>query len=99
MKALYLRILRRLARLNVHQLNLLLQTPGHKMPARQLRAVVTANRLRLASQHHDLVQYPRHPSTSKAGVYFQCQTFSRKRVHYTQHPDRSPCRQHIMHKI
>ncbi len=32
------------------------------MPACQFRTVVTANRLRLASSHHDLLQHPRHPS-------------------------------------
>ena len=49
MKALYLRILRRLARLNVPQLDLPLQCPGQKVTTGQLRPVVTANRLRLES--------------------------------------------------
>src|SRR6185369_9684961 len=37
------RILRRLARLNVQQLDLPLDTPGQKMPAGQLRPVVAAD--------------------------------------------------------
>ncbi len=82
--------------------SVVLQTPGHKMPARQLRAVVTAESIAaclaactISSNH------PRHPSTSKAGaLHFQCQTFSRKtRPLHSAPSDRSFCRQHIMHKI
>ena len=85
-KALHLRVLCRLARLNMHQFNLLLQTPSQKMPAGQLGTVVTANPLRLASPHHDLVQHPCYPSAGKARVDFQCQALSGKRIDHAQHP-------------
>jgi hypothetical protein len=40
------RVLRRLAGLDVHQLDLLFDRPGQEVPAGQLWSVVTANRLR-----------------------------------------------------
>src|ERR1700694_2582449 len=48
METLHARVLCRLPRLNVHQLDLPFHTARQKMPTRQLWSVVTANRLRSA---------------------------------------------------
>ncbi len=57
-KTFHPRVLRRLARLNVQQLDLPLHAPRQKMPARQLRPVVAANRLRHSALRHDLLPAP-----------------------------------------
>ncbi len=92
-------VLHRTSRLNVYQLDLLLDAPCQKMPARQLRPVVAANRLRRPSFRHDPLQHPRHAPTCKTGVHFQCQALSCVRVHHAQHPDRSPAFHRVVHKV
>ena len=99
MKAFHARVLRRLARLNVQQLDLSFHAPGQKMPTRQLRPVVAADRFRLAALGHDRIQHSRDSPAGKAGIHFQSQTLPRVRIHHTQHPDRPSALHRIMHKI
>ena len=92
-------VLCRLSRLDVQQLDLPLDAPGQKVPARQLRPVVAANRLRHAPLSYDLFQHSRHSPAGKARVHLQRQTLSRIRVHHAKHPDRSSTRHRIVHEI
>ena len=98
-KTFHASVLHRTSRLNVHQLDLLLDAPRQKMPARQFRPVVAANRLRRPSFRHDPLQHPRHAPTCKTGVHFQRQALSCVRVHHAQHPDRSPAFHRVVHKV
>ena len=98
-KALNARVLRRLARLDVQQLDLSLHAPRQKMPAGQLRPVVAANRLRQSAFGYDRIQHPRHSSTGKARIHFQRQTLARIRIHHAQHPARPPALHRIVHEI
>ena len=70
-----------------------------KMPARQLRPVVAADRLRLSALRHDRIQHSRHSPTGETGIHFQRQTLARVRIHHAQHPDRSSTLHRIVHKI
>src|SRR6185312_2906150 len=99
METFYMCVLRRLARLNVNQFDLPIDAPGQKMPARQLRTIVAANRSRLSPSHHNLLQHPCHPLAGKAGIHFQCQTLARKHIHYAQHPHPSSCCYSIVGKV
>ena len=62
-EALDARVLRRLSRLNVYQLDLSLHAPRQKMPAGQLRPVVAANCLSTSKAKHSLVYASTTPST------------------------------------
>jgi hypothetical protein len=88
-KAFYHRVLRGLAGLDVDQLDLAFDTPGQEVQARQLRAIVAANRLGLDAMADDLLQHSCHPLTGEAGVHFQRQALPRISIHYAQHADRT----------
>lgn len=82
-----MRVLRRLARLNVSQLQS--PTPG-RMPevtTGQRRAVVAGNGHRPATHDEDLVQHPCHAPAGEVRVYLQRQTFPRERINYAQGAD------------
>jgi hypothetical protein len=93
------RVLRRLARLNMHQLDLPFHAPRQKMPARQLRPVVAANCLRLSALGHDRIQHARHSPAGETRVHFQSQTLSRVGIHHAQHPDRPSALHRIVQKV
>jgi hypothetical protein len=76
-KAFYSRILRRLSRLNVHQLDLPFHAPRQKMPASELRPVVTADRLGPAPLRDDLVQHSRTAPPFISGWGCSLRTLSR----------------------
>src|SRR4029077_15025458 len=76
-KTFYMSVLHRPPRLDVHQLDLPLDPPGQKMPARKLRTVVATNRFRNSALRHDPLQLPRHSPAGKTRVYLQRQTLSR----------------------
>ena len=59
-EALDMRVLRRLARLDVAQFDLPLQRPGEEMTTRELGAVVAANRVWSPTPGDDLIQHPGH---------------------------------------
>ena len=99
MKAFHARVLRRLPRLNVQQLDPPLDTPCQKMPARQFRPVVATDRQRLPAFRHNRIQHSRHSPTGKAGVHFQSQTLPRVGIHHAQHPDRPSALHRIVYKI
>ena len=80
-------VLHRSARLDVKGLNLVLHAPSQKVPAGQLRAVVTANPLRQAALSCDRLQHPRDPRAGEAGVHLQRQALSRERIGHAQHAD------------
>ena len=90
-EALHMRVLRRLAGLDVPQFNLPLQRPRQEMTTRELRAVVAANRLWPAAPGDDLIEHPRHAPAGEARVHFQRQTLAREGIDYAQHPDVPPC--------
>jgi len=69
MKAFDMRVLRRLAGLDVHQPDFLLNAPGQEMPAGQLGAIVTADGARFATLLDDLVQHSCHAPTVEARIY------------------------------
>lgn len=71
--------LRRSARLDVAQLDLALRSPRQEMRARELRAIVAANRLRPPALGDDLIQHPCHASAAKALVH-QRQTIAREDI-------------------
>jgi hypothetical protein len=96
MKAFHACVLRRLARLNVHQLDLPFHAPRQKMPAGQFRSVVAADRLRLSTFGYNRLQHSGHSSARKTRVHFQRQTLPGVGIDYTQHPDRPSARDLIM---
>src|SRR5208283_3062473 len=98
-KTLYLSVLRRLSRLNMHQLDLPLHAPRQKMPAGQFRPVVAADRQGLPTLRHDPVQYSRHSPTGKTRIHFQGQTLPRISIHHAQHSDRPPALHRIVQEI
>src|ERR1051325_2446867 len=98
-EAFHKRILHRPPRLNMHQLDLPLQRPRQKTPARKLRPVVAANRFRRSALRHNLPQIPRHSPTRKSAIRFQRQTFSRVHVDHAQHAKLPSALRRIMHKI
>lgn len=74
-----MRVLGRLARLNVAQLGS--STPNaqaREMTASWFRAVVAANCLRLRAVPNNPIQHPRHAPAGKARVYFQRQALPRE---------------------
>ena len=97
-EALYMRVLRRFARLDVAQIDLPLQRPCQEMPTRQLRPVVTANRLRAAASGDDLIQRPCHTPAGKAGIHFQHQALARERIDHAQHAD-VPSGDHVVNEV
>ena len=76
-KTFHPRILRRFARLNVHQLDLSLHAPRQKMPASQFRSVVATDRQRLSALGHDRIQHSRDSPAGKTRIHFQRQTLPR----------------------
>jgi hypothetical protein len=66
METLDVRVLRGLAGLEVHQLDLPFDRRGQKMTPGQFWSVVAANRLWLATLRDDLVQHARHARTGKS---------------------------------
>ena len=82
-----------------HQLDLSLHAPRQKMPARQLRPVVTADRQRLPALGHDCIQHSRHSPTGETRVHFQSQTLSRVRIHHAQYPDSPATLHRIVQKV
>ena len=76
-KALHPRILRRLPRLNMHDLDLPLHAPRQKMPTGEPWPVVAADRTRPSALGPDLVQHARHSATGETRIHFQRQTLSR----------------------
>ncbi len=82
-----------------YQLDLSFHAPGQKMPARQLRPVVAADRQRHSTLAHNLLQHASYSPAGKARIHFQGQTLPRVRIHHTQHPDRPPALHRIVHKI
>ncbi len=98
-KTFYSRVLRRLARLYMHQLDLPLYGPRQKMPAGKLWPVVAANRFRHPALGDDCIQYPRHSAAGETGIHFQRQTFPRIGIHHAQHPDRPSAFHRIVHEI
>src|ERR1700733_5387203 len=78
MEALHVRVLRRLAGLDVPQVDLPLTCPGQKVTTGQLRPVVTANGLRKSAHGDDFVQDSRHPPAGEACVHLQSQTLPRE---------------------
>src|SRR5207253_10286542 len=75
-KAFYVRVLRWFSRLNVHYLDLPLDTPRQKMPTRQLRSIGTSDRQGLPALGHDSSQRSRHPSARATVGQFEGQAFS-----------------------
>src|SRR5579863_6244559 len=59
-KTFHAAVLRRLARLDVNDVDLPLNGPGKKVPRSHLRAVVTANRLRLSVYSDGPFEFARH---------------------------------------
>ena len=85
MKTFHPSVLRRLARLYVHQLDLPLHAPGQKMPAGELRPVVAADRTGLAPLRYDRLQHTRHSPAGKTRIHFQSQTLPRIRTALAAH--------------
>jgi len=98
-KTFHARILRRLARLNVDQLDLPLHAPRQKMPAGELRTVVAADRLRHSPLGRDLFQHARHSAAGETGIHFQGQALAGKSIDHAQHPNRPPALHRIVHEI
>ena len=65
MEALHVRVLRRLARLDVPHIDLPPQCPREEMTTRQLRAVVTANRQWASASGDDLIQPRLRPASAQ----------------------------------
>src|ERR1700676_5641865 len=99
METLYIRILHRPPRLDVHQFDLPFYPPRQKMPRCKLRPVVATKRFRHSALCNDPIQLPRHPPARKTGVHFQRQTFTRVHVDHAQHPKLPPALRRIRHKI
>ena len=74
-------------------------THASKMPARELRSVVRANRFRRSPLPHDRLQHPRHPQSGKSRVHFQRQTFPCEHVDHAQHAKLPSALRRIMHRI
>jgi len=85
MKTLHMRVLHRLARIDVHHLDPSFQVPRQKMPRGELRPVVATQRQWPSALRNDPLQFPRYPPSRKSGVHFQRQTFSCKHVKHTQY--------------
>src|SRR6185437_2593371 len=99
MEALDVSVLSGLAWLNMNQLNLLFDTPGQKMAAGQFGSVVAANRSRFAPLLDDFIQHACHAPAGEAGINLQGEALAGKSIDHAQHPDRSTCRDRIVHKI
>jgi hypothetical protein len=99
MEAFHMRILRGLAGLDMDQLDLPLDTPSQKMATGQFGAVVAANGPWYSALLDDLIQHACNAPAGEAGIHFQRETLARKCIDHAQHPDRSTCRDRIMHKI
>jgi len=75
----------RLSQLNVYQLDLALDAPRQKLPARWLQPFVATDRQRLFPVGDDHRQG--HRPAREAGVHFWCATIPRERVYQTHHAD------------
>jgi len=76
-KAFHMCVLRRLPRLNMHQLDLPFHAPSQEVTARQLWTVVAADRQWLPALGHNLFQHPGHSPAGEARSHFQSQTLPR----------------------
>jgi hypothetical protein len=86
-------ILLRLPWLDVHQLDLPLDTPGQKMTAGELRPVVAGDRRRLFPLIDDRLQRPRHSPARKlvstsSVRHSRAHSSPRVFVHHVQHANR-----------
>ena len=93
------RVLRRLARLDVAQLDLPLQGPCQEETTCRLRAFVATDRQRTAMSDHDLIKQPRPKPAREPCVHFQRRALPREGVHYAQHADRSVRDAHFVNEI
>src|SRR4029077_18323309 len=75
METLYKRILHRPSWLNMHQVDLPLDPPGQKMPARKLRSVVATNRPRHSALRR-LIRLKRSARSDRGGCLWLQHTFS-----------------------
>lgn len=98
-KALHVRVLGRLAGLDVAQLDVPLRTPGQDVPTGQFGAVVAVNPQRLATPCNHVIEYTCHPVAGKAGVYLQSQALARERVDHAENANHPSGGDHIVGKI
>ena len=80
MKTLDVRVLHRLAGLDVDHLDAPLDAPRQKLPAGKLRPVVAAQRGWFPSFLDQVVEHPRHPPAAQTRIHFQRQALPRVRI-------------------
>ena len=98
-EALHVGVLRGLARLDVDQIDLAIQSPGEEVATGQFRAVVTANGSRQAALGDDLVEHTRNAQAREARVYLHGKALACVRVDYVQYTDRAARGHCVMHEV
>ena len=88
-ETLHVGVLRRLARLDVHQVDLALQSSSKKNAHWSAPGVVTANRARQTALDDDMVKHPRNAQAREARVYLHGQALALKRVDHVEDTDRT----------
>jgi hypothetical protein len=90
MEALYVRVLRRLAWLNVNRIDLPFEAPRQEVSGADLRAIITSYGHRRAATIDDLGQSSRHATTGQESIHFQRQAFARVAVDHAEDAQPSP---------
>lgn len=98
-EAFQVRILHRLARPDINQLDLPIHSPAQEMPRGEFAAVVHPQPLRPASFGNDRVEHARHPLTREARIHLQCQAPTCERINDPQHSHRASVRRSVVHEV